>query len=123
MKKYVSIIIPAKDEEASIGKVLKEINNVIKDTKNYRFEVIVVDDKSKDKTGTIAEKYKAKVIRNKGKSGKGKALAIGFKHSKGDIIIMLDADGSHIPKEIPNFLKKLNEGYGLVVGSRNLGGE
>ena len=48
MEKLVSIVIPAKDEEASIGRVLKEVNKVINNTRNYRFEVIVIDDKSKD---------------------------------------------------------------------------
>lgn len=122
MKKFVSVIIPAKDEEATIGKVLKDLNKVIKKTKKYRFEVIVVDDKSKDKTGAISKKYGAKVIRNMGKSGKGKALALGFKHAKGEFIVMLDADYSHMPEEIPEFLKKLEEGYGMIIGSRHLGG-
>jgi len=122
MKKLVSVIIPAKDEEATIGKVLSDLNKVIKKTKKYRFEVIVVDDKSRDKTGIIAKKYKAKVIRNNGASGKGKALAFGFKQAEGDFIVMLDADYSHIPEEIPAFLNKLEQGYGLIIGSRHLGG-
>lgn len=122
MKKLVSILIPAKDEEASIGKVLKDLNNVIKKIKKYKFEVIVIDDKSADSTGEIAKKFKAEVIRNKGRSGKGRALNLGFKHAKGDFIVMLDADYSHLPEEIPRFLEKLEQGYGLVVGSRHLGG-
>jgi glycosyltransferase involved in cell wall biosynthesis len=122
MKKLVSVIIPAKDEEASIGKVLNDLNTTIKKIKKYRFEVIVVDDKSKDKTGAIAKKYKSKVIRNEGSSGKGKALTLGFKHAKGDYIVMLDADYSHIPSDILKFLQKLEQGYGLVVGSRHYGG-
>lgn len=122
MRKLVSVVIPAKDEEASIGRVLKDLNNVIKKDKKYAYEVIVIDDKSKDSTGRIAVRYNSKVIRNEGQSGKGKALALGFKHAKGDYIIMLDADYSHIPEDIPSFLKKLEEGYGLVVGSRHFGG-
>src|SRR3989344_8649050 len=122
MKKLVSVIIPAKDEEATIGKVLSDLNKVIKKTKKYRFEVIVVDDKSRDRTGIIARGYGAKVIRNHGGSGKGKALALGFKHAKGDYIVMLDADYSHKPEEMPEFLDELEKGYGLVVGSRHLGG-
>ena len=122
MKKLVSVIIPAKDEEATIGKVLKDLNKVIKKTKKYRFEVIVVDDKSRDRTGIIAKRYKARVVRNNGTSGKGKALALGFKHAEGDFIVMLDADYSHMPEEIPVFLKKLEESYGLIIGSRHLGG-
>jgi glycosyltransferase involved in cell wall biosynthesis len=122
MKKLVSILIPAKDEEGSIGQVLKEVNKVTKNIKKYRFEVIVIDDKSSDRTGAIAKRNNARVIRNKGKSGKGRALALGFKYATGNYIVMLDADYSHSPKEIPDFLKKLEQGYGLVVGSRQLGG-
>ncbi|MBS3101905.1 glycosyltransferase family 2 protein [Candidatus Woesearchaeota archaeon] len=122
MKKLVSVVIPAKDEEASIGMVLKDLNNVIKKDGKYEYEVIVIDDKSKDRTGEIAVKNNARVIRNPGLGGKGKALALGFKHAKGDYIVMLDADYSHRPEEIPNFLKKLEQGYGLVVGSRHFGG-
>lgn len=122
MKKLVSILIPAKDEEANIGKVLKDLNQVVKNTKKYSFEVIVIDDKSNDNTGIIARKYNANLIRNNGKSGKGKALALGFRHAKGDYIVMLDADYSHVPEEIPKFLQKLDEGYGLIVGSRHFGG-
>lgn len=122
MKKLVSVIMPAKDEEASIGLVLKDLNKIIEKTKEYDFEVIVVDDKSKDETGSIAEIYGAKVIRNEGKSGKGKAMSLGFKHANGDYIVMLDADYSHRPEDIPNHLRKLEEGYGLVIGSRYLGG-
>lgn len=122
MKKLVSVIIPAKDEQASIGKVLKDLNEVIKKTKKYDFEVIVIDDKSKDKTSNIARKFRVKAIRNKGESGKGKAIALGFKHAKGDYIVMLDADYSHQPEEIPEYLNKLDNGYGLIVGSRHFGG-
>ena len=121
-KKLVSIIIPAKDEEANIGKVLKDLNKVIKKANRYTFEVIVIDDKSKDSTGAIARKYNAKVIRNTGQSGKGRALAVGFKNAKGNYIVMLDADYSHCPEDIPKFLVKLEEGYGLIVGSRHYGG-
>lgn len=121
-KKLVSVVIPAKDEEETIGMVLTDLNKTIKTIKNYNFEVIVVDDKSKDKTGKISQEYNAKVIRNKGTSGKGKALALGFKHTKGDYIVMLDADYSHKPEDIPRYLKKLEEGYGLIVGSRHHGG-
>lgn len=121
-KKLVSVVIPAKDEEGSIGKVLKDLNKEIRRNKKYSFEVIVVDDKSKDATGKISREYKAKVIRNIKKSGKGRALALGFSHTKGDYIVMLDADYSHLPEDIPKFLKKIEEGYGLVVGSRHYGG-
>ena len=58
-KKTVSVVIPAKDEEETIGRVLKELNIVINNTKKYNIEAIVVDDKSKDNTSSIAKKYNA----------------------------------------------------------------
>ncbi len=122
MKKLVSVIIPAKDEEASIGKVLKDLHCVIKKAKKYDFEVIVIDDRSRDKTADIAGRYGAKVVRNKGESGKGRAITLGFKNAKGSYIVMLDADYSHQPEEIPEYLDKLDRGYGLIVGSRHFGG-
>ena len=122
MKKLVSVIIPAKDEEESIGKVLADLTKAISSIKNYDFEVIVIDDKSKDSTSKIAKKYRAKVIRNNGQSGKGRALALGFENAKGQYIVMLDADYSHRPEDMPQFLEKLEKGYGLVVGSRHFGG-
>ncbi len=122
MKTLISIIIPAKDEEETIELVLKDLNKVISKLKNYKFEVIVVDDGSIDKTKDIAQQNKAKVILNRGVHGKGKALVAGFKEANGDIIIMLDADYSHRLKDLPLFISKVNEGYGLVVGSRYTGG-
>ena len=118
----VSIVIPARNEEEVIGKVLIDINKEIFKLKKYQFEVIVVDDGSSDKTSNIARKYGAKVILNIGLHGKGKALIKGFREAKGDIIIMLDADYSHRPEDISEFLKKIDEGYGLVIGSRYTGG-
>ncbi len=118
----ISLLVPAKDEEKTISLVLDEIFSKIKKIKNCSFEVIVIDDGSVDKTSLIAKKKGAKVVLNEGIHGKGKALALGFKHAKGDIIVMMDADYSHRAEELPAFLKKINEGYGLVVGSRILGG-
>lgn len=120
--KELSIVIPAKDEENSIGQVLEEINVVKKEVGGYNFEVIVVDDNSKDQTSNIALKYGATVVKNTGHSGKGNALKLGFKTANYDIIIMMDADYSHRPEDIPLFLEKIENGAGLVVGSRSLGG-
>jgi glycosyltransferase involved in cell wall biosynthesis len=122
MKETISIVIPAKDEEATIAMLLKDLDKVISSIKKYNFEIIVIDDKSKDRTGQIAKSSGAKVIRNTGKSGKGNALMVGFKEAKGDYIITMDADYSHRPEEIPLFLEKVEKGYGFVIGSRSTGG-
>lgn len=121
MKKTVSVVIPAKDEEETIGMVLRDLNSEIRKLP-YDFEVIVVDDHSRDGTAKIASSFGAKVVRNKALPGKGNALKTGFRNAKGEIIVMLDADYSHMPEEMHLFLKQLEKGYGLVVGSRYTGG-
>lgn len=117
----VSIIIPAYNEEETIGDVLKDTIKTTRKLPKYSFEIIVVDNNSNDRTAAIAKKQGVKVLTEK-KKGKGNALIRGFKESKCPIIIMLDADGSHLPSDIPKFLKKIEEGYGLVIGSRIRGG-
>lgn len=89
---------------------------------NYRVEVICIDDHSSDATATIARSFGAKVIENKGKPGKGMALRVGFEAAEADILVMLDADYSHRPEELPKMLEALTEGVGLVIGSRVVGG-
>lgn len=119
--KKVSIVIPAKDEEKSLGFVLDEFKEAFQKI-DRAFELIVVDDHSKDQTAQIALEKGAKVIANNRWPGKGKALCVGFKESTGDVIVMLDADCSHRPKDISLFLEGIERGAGLVIGSRIWGG-
>lgn len=120
--KSLSIVIPARNEELTIGNVLTEIKNTLKKLNHLKSEVIVIDDGSTDKTYEISKKYSRKVFKNTGEHGKGRALKFGFRKAKGDVVIMMDADHSHIASDIPKFLDKINEGYTLVIGSRALGG-
>ena len=117
----VSIIIPAKNEEGTIGLVLDEIYAVLRKI-NYEFEIIVIDDHSDDITAKTASSKGATVIVNNGKSGKGNALKQGFSLAKGDFIIMMDADYSHQAQDIPYFLQAFENGAGFVIGSRIYGG-
>ena len=64
---------------------------------------------------------KAKVLSNRLNSGKGYSLRRALQHSKGELIVTLDSDGEHKPKEIPLLLAPLFEGYDIVAGSRSLG--
>lgn len=117
-----SIIIPAKNEEKTLGWVLRDLFNTIPGIPGYNFEVICVDDHSVDDTAKIAKAYGAKVIHNEGRSGKGMSLRKGFEEATGEIFIMMDADYSHRPEDLPVFLEALNDGIGLVIGSRVVGG-
>ncbi|MBW7991037.1 MAG: glycosyltransferase family 2 protein [Planctomycetes bacterium] len=118
----ISIVIPAKNEEATLGKVLEDLNKVIPTLDGYDVEVLCVDDHSNDSTVSIAKSFGARVITNPNKSGKGMALRAGFKAATGDILVMMDADCSHQPKHLPAFLNALEDGVGLVIGSRVTGG-
>lgn len=118
--KMLSFVIPAKNEEASIASLYEEIKSVLIKIKTP-YEIIFIDDGSTDST---FEKFKklhrkdkrVKLIRLRGNFGKSVALRVGFNATLGDIIFTMDADLQDDPKEIPNFLKKLDEGYDLISG-------
>ncbi len=120
--KLISIIIPAMNEENNIGHLIDDIFSVTKKMNDYEFEIIVVNDHSKDSTPQVAESKNAKVINNLRKSGKGYALITGFEGALGEYFIMMDADYSHRAEDIPLFVKALEDGAGLVIGSRIYGG-
>jgi glycosyltransferase involved in cell wall biosynthesis len=118
----ISVIIPAYNEEKTIGNVLEETIQVM-DALGLAYEIIVVDDGSVDRTREIASRYKATVLSNGRNHGKGYALKKGFQHAQGDIVITVDADGAHNPKEIPDLINPLFNGVDIVAGSRFLGNE
>jgi len=108
-------VIPAKNEEEGIEKIIKNVSRFVD-------EVLVVDGHSKDKTRQIAKECGAKVVLDGGK-GKGDGIRTGIRKAKGDIIVFIDADGSHNPKDIPKLIKPIkNEKADLVVASRAKGG-
>lgn len=120
IKPYLSFVIPAKDEEKSIEILYQELISALKPLK-LSFEIIFIDDGSTDKTFEVFQKLnkkdkRIKIISLRGNWGKSVSLQIGFANSQGSIIFTLDADLQDNPKEIPNFLKKLGEGYDLVSG-------
>ena len=107
-------LIPAYNEERNIASVVKK-------AKEYTDVVLVVDDGSQDKTREVAETAGAVVISYPENKGKAEAMRVGFKECirvNPDVVIVLDADGQHDPDEIPQFLKKINEGFDIVVGAR-----
>ncbi len=120
--KTLSIVIPAKDEEETLPMLLRDLYEVLPQLKGYECEVLCVDDHSTDATAAIARSFGATVVTNTGPAGKGLALRAGFAAARGEIIAMMDADYSHRPEELPKFLEALQEGVGLVIGSRVAGG-
>ena len=120
LNNVVSVVIPAFNEEKTIGRVIEETIQVM-ESLGLPYEIIVVDDGSEDRTWEEASKYKVTVLSNGRNRGKGYALRKGFQHASGDIIVTMDADGSHKPKEIPELLNALIEGADIAAGSRFLG--
>lgn len=120
MRPVISFVIPAKNESQSLPILYREIVDVMKQiSKNY--EIIFVDDGSTDSTFENLRKIQKKhprvrALRLRGNFGKSAALQEGFNVCKGKIILTLDGDLQDDPKEIPKFIKKINEGYDLVSG-------
>jgi glycosyltransferase involved in cell wall biosynthesis len=118
----LSLIIPAKDEEATLGKVLEDLYRTIPTLTGCDVEVICVDDHCTDRTAAIARGFGATVVENRRKPGKGNALRAGFEAATGELLMMMDADYSHRPEDMPQFLNAMRDGVGLVIGSRVFGG-
>ena len=118
LSRLVSVIIPARDEANSIGSLLPEIEKILS---GYNHEVIVVDDGSRDKTAEIARYNGTIVISHEENRGKGAAMKTGVRGAKGDIIVFLDGDGAHNPKDILRVIDPiLTEKADVIIGSRAL---
>ena len=122
MIKKISVVIPARNEQETIGPVLSELNATQALLPAYAFETLVVVDSQDDLTVAVAESHGARVVVNAHLRGKGNALYFGFQQASGDVIIILDSDGSHDAKEIPAFIQAIERGAEMVIGSRVLGG-
>lgn len=105
---YISIVIPAFNEEKNIGQTLKYLKNFLT-TQNFNYEIIVVDDGSQDNTFAVSKDYKVRVIKLKKNYGKGKALQIGMQKAQGDILVMLDADLKESVMEVIKLIKPVIE--------------
>jgi glycosyltransferase involved in cell wall biosynthesis len=121
--KTVSIILPAFNEAATIDEVLRGILEIAPTRKpEESWEVLVVDDGSSDETASIAERDGVRVVRHPYNIGNGAAVKTGIRASKGEILVLMDADGQHRPEEIPKLLDAL-EHHVMVVGARQADGQ
>ncbi len=117
-----SIVVPFHNEEENVTKLYDRVKGVMEQV-GSSFELVFVDDGSRDRTYRLLEEIAAvdsrvllvKLRRNFGQTS---ALAAGFDHSSGEYILAMDGDLQHDPAEIPMFLAKLEEGYDVVSGWR-----
>ncbi len=122
IKQLISIIIPVFNESESIGFLLDEVINVMTFHK-FNFELIVVNDGSKDNTHQVLKQLTLKikelsVISLRKNYGQTAAMSAGFDNSKGDIVITLDGDLQNDPNDIPILISEINNGYDLICGWR-----
>jgi len=115
--KEVSIIFPALNEEETIGKIIDEVPITEIEERGCRAVIIVVDNRSTDKTREIAEAKGARVIPEP-TLGKGRAIRTAFESVSSDFVFMMDADFTYPATYIPRMLDLLEEGYDVVLGSR-----
>lgn len=115
-KKKVLLIIPAYNEEKTIGLVIDSIRKL-----NKSYHIVVIDDGSTDKTADVSSKKKVKVLQLVSNLGVGGAVQTGIKYAAKknyDVAVQIDADGQHNPKYVPKLLRSMDKKKDLVIGSR-----
>src|SRR3989338_8700311 len=121
-KIFLSVVIPSDDEMANLQKgVLDKVEHFLSQ-KTYSYEVIIVDDGSKDGSVEFVKEFssnnpKFKIIENP-HLGKGGAVTAGVLNSKGDYVLFTDMDQATPIEELDKLLPFFNEGYDIVIGSR-----
>jgi dolichol-phosphate mannosyltransferase len=114
-RQRVAVVIPAKDEVVTLPAVIEGV-------RPYCSELIVVDGRSRDGTPELAARLGARVIVDDGR-GKGSALRLAAREAHSEVIVFVDADGSHDPNDVPRVAAKVLSGeFDLVIGSRRRGG-
>ncbi len=124
MREQISVVIPAYNEEKKLEPSLQRITEYLE--KNFKdYEVLLIDDGSKDTTVEIANKFKekkVKIIQNPKNMGKGFSVKLGMINAKYDPILFSDADLATPIEETEKFLATIQKGYDVVVASRNIEG-
>lgn len=114
----VSVVLPCKNEARSLAALLPELREVLSSA-----EVIVVDDGSSDDSADIARDHDVRIVSHPYSLGNGAAIKSGLRAATGEIIVCMDADGQHRPKDVARILDALDEGYDMVVGARQSEGQ
>jgi glycosyltransferase involved in cell wall biosynthesis len=123
MNMVLSIIVPLYNEEDSVTPLYKAIVNSV-DRMKINYEMLFVDDGSKDNTVTVASKLAAKdhrlrIIKFRKNYGQTPAMAAGIDNARGEILVTMDGDLQNDPDDIPQLVQKIEEGYDIAVGWRH----
>lgn len=119
----LSVVIPAYNEEKRITETLLSVDGYL-EKQSYDYEIVVIDNNSKDHTADVVRKLEATTIQKSrvefvGTPGKGAAVKEGLlKFTTGDIVMFMDADNATPISEIEKFLPYFDQGYDVVIGSR-----
>lgn len=120
----VSVVAPMYNEAAAIEEFIERVTLATSGVlQNYEFEVVIVDDSSRDCSRDIVRKLickepRLRLIELSRRFGQTQAIQAGVDAANGSIVVTLDSDLQHAPEDIPRFLKKLDEGYDMVCGWR-----
>src|SRR6202451_2767626 len=117
-----SIVVPFHNEEENVTRLYDRVKDVMEHVEST-FELVFVDDGSRDRTYRLLEEIAAVdsrvlVVKLRRNFGQTSALAAGFAHAQGEFVIAMDGDLQHDPDDIPKFLEMLEQGYDLVSGWR-----
>ncbi|MGN1295137.1 MAG: glycosyltransferase family 2 protein [Bacilli bacterium] len=121
--KEISLVVPMYNEEEMIPLFFEEVNKVLNELVDYKFEIVCVNDGSKDKTLSLLKEIRKQqtnihIVSFSRNFGHESAVAAGIKSARGDALIVMDADLQDPPKLIPELIKKWEEGYQVVNAKR-----
>lgn len=114
-QRKLSIILPAKNEASSLARILPQLKERFPHS-----EIIVVNDASADATAEVVLANKVRLVTHPYSMGNGAAVKSGARSAVGELLVFMDADGQHDPKDVSKLLAKMDEGYDMVVGARGL---
>ncbi len=114
----ISIVIPAKNEAAALESLLPRLRAA-----QPSAEILVVDDGSTDATALICASHAVSVLRQSYSMGNGAAIKRGTRAARGETIVFMDGDGQHDPADIGRLVAKIDDGFDMVVGARDWGGQ
>lgn len=114
----LTVVIPAKNEAAALVELLPRVRSVLPEA-----EIIVVDDGSSDDTKVVCASAGVVCLSSPYSMGNGAAIKRGARAASGDILAFMDGDGQHDPADVLRLLRRLDEGFDMVVGARDWGSQ